>query len=138
MLTNIERILFLRGVDLFASIPDETLAQIAQAATVVHFIPGEQFIEQGDVGDCLYIIIDGEVEIFIDGRLLTQRGPRDVIGELAILDSLQRRASCVAATETAALKIEQEDFWLLMEDNPELVRGIIRVLIKSFEEVSHR
>jgi CRP-like cAMP-binding protein len=134
MLTTIERVLFLRGVDLFAYVPDEVLARVAQVAQIVHFAPGEQFIEQGSAGDCLYVMIDGEAGILVDNQQVARRLAREVIGELAILDKHPRRATCVAITDITALKIDQNDFTALMEESPALLQGIIKVLIQTLDE----
>lgn len=134
MLTTIERVLFLRGVDLFAYVPDDVLARVAQVAQIVHFAPGEQFIEQGSAGDCLYVMIDGEAGILVDNQQVTRRLAREVIGELAILDKHPRRATCVAITDITALKIDQNDFTALMEESPALLQGIIKVLIQTLDE----
>jgi CRP-like cAMP-binding protein len=134
MLTTIERVLFLRGVDLFAYVPDDVLARVAQVAQIVHFAPGEQFIEQGAAGDCLYVMIDGEAGILVDNQQVARRLAREVIGELAILDKHPRRATCVAITDITALKIDQNDFTALMEESPALLQGIIKVLIQTLDE----
>jgi CRP-like cAMP-binding protein len=134
MLTTIERVLFLRGVDLFAYVPDDVLARVAQVAQIVHFAPGEQFIEQGSAGDCLYVMIDGEAGILVDNQQVARRLAREVIGELAILDKHPRRATCVAITDITALKIDQNDFTALMEESPALLQGIIKVLIQTLDE----
>jgi CRP-like cAMP-binding protein len=134
MLTAIERVLFLRGVDLFAYVPDDVLARVAQVAQIVHFAPGEQFIEQGSAGDCLYVMIDGEAGILVDNQQVARRLAREVIGELAILDKHPRRATCVAITDITALKIDQNDFTALMEESPALLQGIIKVLIQTLDE----
>jgi CRP-like cAMP-binding protein len=134
MLTTIERVLFLRSVDLFAYVPDDVLARVAQVAQIVHFAPGEQFIEQGAVGDCLYVMIDGEAGILVDNQQVTRRLAREVIGELAILDKHPRRATCVAITDITALKIDQNNFIALLEESPALLQGIIKVLIQTLDE----
>ena len=134
MLTTIERLLFLRGVRLFAQIPAEVLAQVAQVTQVVHFAPGQQLVQQGDVADCLYVLIDGEADILVDNQRVTQRKVGEVLGELGILDKRPRRATCVAVTELSALKIDQDDFMVVLAENPELVQGIIAVLIQTLDE----
>lgn len=134
MLTIIERVLFLRGVPLFGQVPGEVLARVAQVTQIVHFASGRPFIRQGEVGDCLYVLIDGEADILVDNRLVTQRKAGDVLGELAILDKQPRRATCVAVTEISALKIDQDDFMVVLAENPELVQGIIAVLIQTLDE----
>jgi AAA family ATP:ADP antiporter len=137
VLSTIEQVLFLRSVDLFRQIPSEDLAQVVQVTHVVRFAPGERFIQQGDVGDSLYLIIDGEVDVVVEGvGTVAHRGAKDVIGDMALLTDSLRTASCVAASDVLALKIEREDFQALMNEKPELAFGIIKVLVQRLEEAS--
>jgi AAA family ATP:ADP antiporter len=137
VLSTIEQVLFLRSVDLFRQIPSEDLAQVVQVTRAVRFAPGERFIQQGDVGDSLYLIIDGEVEVVVDGvGTVARRGTKDALGDMALLTDSLRTASCVAASDVLALKIEREDFQALMNEKPELAFGIIKVLVQRLEEAS--
>jgi CRP-like cAMP-binding protein len=134
-LSTIERIFFLRGVRLFHEIPGEELVPVAQAAQEVQFSAGEIFIEQGDPGESLYIIVDGLVDVVIEGLgTVTQRGTKDVLGELGVISRKPRSADCVAVTNVSALKIDQDDFWELLETNSGLALGVIQMLATLFEE----
>lgn len=62
MLT-IEKVAILRGVPIFASIPDFILASIAQVTGKVDIANGVTFIQEGAVEDCLYIIVEGQVRV---------------------------------------------------------------------------
>ncbi len=139
MLSTIERVLFLRSVTLFARVPDEVLAWVAQTAHEVEFAPGERFIREGDPGDSLYIVIHGDVEIALEGKgRIATRGPKSVLGEMAILVSRPRTASCVAATPVYALQIARDDFLHLLAENPELALGIIGELVNRLDDLSRR
>lgn len=138
MLTLIEKALFLRSVELFTYVPADVVARVAQVAQTVHFAPGEQFIEQGALADCLYVLVDGEADILVDDQFVTKRVAREVIGELAVLDKHPRRATCVAVTEITALKIGEDDFAMLLGEGPELLGGIIKVLIQTLDEAVHK
>ncbi|HMA36376.1 MAG TPA: HEAT repeat domain-containing protein [Chloroflexia bacterium] len=134
-LSTIERVLFLRGVDLFSEVHSEDLVHVAQIAQEVNFAAGETFIKQGDIGDCLYIILDGEVQIRIAGLgAIAERHPKSIIGEMAIVSRTPRTADCIAATDTTALKIDHADFWELLGEKPQLAYGVIRVLAHRLDE----
>ena len=66
-LSTIERVLFLKGVELFGQIAGEDLVPVAAAAHEVSFHAGKRFIQQGDLGDCLYVLVAGEASIVIRG-----------------------------------------------------------------------
>jgi len=88
-LSTIERVLFLRSVELFHQIHSEDLVAVAQVCDEVYLEPGERFITQGDPGNCLYIIVDGEAKVVLQdqGELYT-RHSKDIIGEMAIVSKM--------------------------------------------------
>ena len=134
MLSPIEKMLFLKSVDLLTLMSDEDFLWITDIAQDVHFGKGEQFIREGDPGDCLYIAVSGEIDVFVEGigRVATCR-ERDVIGEMALLSGSPRTSSCIAATEVTAIKITRRLFIELLREKPELALGIIRTLVHRLE-----
>lgn len=136
MLANIEKVLFLKGIALFAQIPGEDLSRVAQIAQEEHFGKGTPFIRQGDIGDCLYLIVDGEVKIIVDGREVAKLGEKQCVGEMSILDSEPRSATVEAATDVRALKIERDDFYELLSEKIEIAQGIIKVLTHRLREAN--
>jgi hypothetical protein len=125
----IERVLFLKGADLFSQLDAEDLVPVAGRAQEIHFRSGETFIRQEDPGDCMYLIVDGEASIVVRGvGQIGTRGPKGAIGEMAIIWRRPRSADCIALTDITALKIDYEDFWELMDERPALAQGVIKVL----------
>lgn len=82
------------------------------------------------LGDCMYIIVDGEVRVHDGERTLNHLGEGDVFGEMALLDPEPRLASVTASTDTRMFRLDQEPFYELMDDRIEVARGIIRVLTR--------
>ena len=129
-ITTMERILLLRGVELFKEIPAQELELLARLCAVLHFAPGERFICQGDGSDGLYILVAGEVEVSKnDLGVVNVSKAGDVIGEMGVLASQVRAANCTALVETTALHIDQTDFWDLLERSSLLSVSVIRVLV---------
>jgi hypothetical protein len=125
----IERVLFLKSADIFSQLSGEDLVPVAQCAQEVHFRAGETFIHQDEPGDCLYLVVDGEASIVVRGLgQIGTRGPKGAIGEMAIIWRRPRSADCIALTDIAALRIDFEDFWELMDERPALAQGVIKVL----------
>ena len=56
---TIEKVAVLRGIPMFAGIPDFVLASVAQITEEVELEPGVTFIQERAVEDCLYLIVDG-------------------------------------------------------------------------------
>ncbi len=128
MLTTVEKVLALKKVDVFAATPDETLAAVAGLLEEVPLSAGQAVFEKGDLGECLYLVVDGEVRVHDGENTLSYLGEGDVFGEMALLDAEPRMASVTAAADTLLLRLASEPFFELMDDRPEVARGIIRVL----------
>ena len=76
----------------------------------------------------MYLVYEGEVRVHDGEHTLNHLADGDVFGEMALLDSEPRMASVTAVQDTLLLRLAQEPFFELMEDRPEVARGIIRVL----------
>jgi AAA family ATP:ADP antiporter len=128
MLSTLEKVIALKKVSIFAETPDEVLAEVASLLEEVYLDDGQMIFEKGDVGDCMYIIVDGEVRVHDGERTLNHLYSGDVFGESAVLDSEPRMASITAVSETQLLRLAQEPFYEVMESRSEVARGVIRVL----------
>lgn len=138
-LSTIEKVLFLKSVPLFDQIPSEQLVKVAQIAREVEFEPEEVFIHQGEQGDCLYIIVEGEAEVVLAGvGPVSRMQPKSIIGEMAILSGQPRSANCIARNDVLALKIDRNDFWILLEERAEIALGIIKVLVRNLEVANQK
>lgn len=128
MLSTVEKVLFLKSVDLFSQIPGEDLAQVALIATEESREQGEEIFAEGEDGDALYLVLDGRVRVHSHERQIAELGERECFGEMAILDASPRSASVTAITESHLLKISREDFQDILGEKPEIAMGIIKVL----------
>lgn len=138
MISTVEKVLFLKSIDLFSQIPGEDLARVALIAAEVDFDPSETLMQEGELGDSMYLILEGKVEI-VKGKLgVTTLGPKECVGEMAILDSEPRSATVRAVAPTRALKVEREDFYELLNERIDIARGIIKVLCRRLRVTTAR
>ena len=128
MLSTVEKVLFLKSIDLFSQIPGEDLAQVALIATEEAREQGEEIFAEGEAGDALYLVLDGKVRVHRGDRQIAELGERECFGEMAILDASPRSATVTAVKDTNLLKISREDFQEIMAEKPEIALGIIKVL----------
>jgi len=138
MITTVEKVLFLKSVDLFRALPGEELAQIAEIAEEQPFAAGEQVFAEGEPGDALYLVLEGAVKVHQSQRQLAHLGVRDVFGEMAIVDSEPRSASVTAVQDAVLLKIARDDFRDILLERPEIGMGIIKVLSRRLRDASRR
>ncbi len=128
MATVLEKMLFLKGVSLFENLTGEELHRVAEIAREYRVLPGRTIFRKGDPGDAMYLVLDGQVRIVLDGSQVAVLGRGECFGEMALLDKEPRSADAVAVGEVELLRIEGADFDELLEQKAEIARGILKVL----------
>ena len=136
MYSVLEKTILLKSVSLFQNIPGNILSKIAQISIEIQLSENDIIFKEGTVGDSLYIIISGNVNIVKNGQLITNLSKGDCLGEMALLDREPRSADTVAANETILLKIDQEGFFELMAGNSEIMREIVKMLAKRLRSMN--
>ncbi|MDQ3264325.1 MAG: cyclic nucleotide-binding domain-containing protein [Myxococcota bacterium] len=138
MLSTVEKVLFLKSINLFSQIPGEDLAQVAIIATEETREQGEEIFAEGEDGDALYLVLDGKVRVHREDRVIAELGERECFGEMAILDASPRSASVTSLEESHLLKISREDFQEILTEKPEIAMGIIKVLTGRLRNAIHK
>ena len=138
MLTTVEKVLFLKSIDLFRALPAEELAQIAEIAEEQEFVAGDPVFAEGEPGDALYLVVEGQVRVHKLQKQIALLGVRDVVGEMAVLDGESRSASVTVMTDSALLKIGRDDFRDILTERPEIAMGVIKVLSHRLRETSRK
>ncbi|MCP4287229.1 MAG: Crp/Fnr family transcriptional regulator [Gammaproteobacteria bacterium] len=131
MIPTVERILFLNKIPLFESFSVDQLWQVAQALDEMRYEPGETLIEEGKPAHALYLIVSGEVTASLSGKEYVKSGEEAVIGDIAVLDGMPYGMTVSAISEVVAIKIEREKLDDIIDANPGVARGIIRILCRK-------
>ena len=130
MLSTIEKVLLLQGVDIFLDTETENLAKIAAIAREVLFEEGSTVFEEGSPGDALYIMVEGVVSMRKHSKEVLVVKDREPFGWGGLLEERSRPLAAVALTHMTALKIERDDLFDLLEDHFDIVRGILKRLTR--------
>ena len=99
----------------------------------LYFKPNDKVINEGDLGDCAYIVETGSLEVSKindqnNKQILGQLKENDIFGELGLIDGLPRSAT-VTALENCTIKVlTKEAFNSLMKKNPNALIPIFKVL----------
>jgi uncharacterized membrane protein len=109
--------------------------RIALAAVIdeLNVPEGHTLFQAGDPGDSLFIVREGEIELFIKDTVgqkivLTSAGPGDMFGELAMLDSGPRTATALALSDSEVLVLDRDDLVLLFQRQPEAALHMLAAL----------
>ncbi len=137
-MAQIEMMVFLQGVDLFAHCNAEEVLRLAAIASEQFFDKEDVIFRHDDPADCLYCVVEGKVRLQSDSGASAVIGPSGRFGVLDILSGRPRLGDAVAATETRLLVIEAEDFFDLLSNNIEIVRALFRTVIALGDRVEDR
>ena len=107
MISTVEKVLFLKGVDLFKNIPGEELSHIAQITDEVEIDAQSLIFKEGDQGDAMYLIADGKVKVHSGERVFAELGQKQCFGEMSILTGQPRMASVVALARCELLELDR-------------------------------
>lgn len=103
---------------------------------------GEIVIRQGDRGDSLYVIQEGQVEILVEkeGREIVLRvlGPNELIGEMAIIEKEVRSATARAKGTARILTIDKKNFLKRISEDPTLAFRIIETMSRRIRDLSQQ
>ena len=100
-----EKFNFIKKLDFFTGFPDAEMWEIIQASTWQDYKAGEDIIVEGELDDCFYILIKGQVNVVKNKKIIRKLGIGDCFGEMGYLAKTKRTASIIAVDNSSLLKI---------------------------------
>jgi len=133
----------LRRVSLFSELSPSELEKIARVAVPRSYQAGSIILREGDPGDTCYILRSGEARVVrqhADGRAitLTNLGPGEIFGELAMFDGEVRSATVEAVDDVRAVAILAGDLKRLLAEHPEIAVKLLGALAARLRETNAR
>lgn len=125
MSDTLDRVIALKRVDIFSTLPYELLVELAGVVDERSAAVGENVITEGELGEELFALIEGDVEVAGSGAVLSSG---TVFGELAVLDPAPRSATVTATSECSMLVLRRSMLLALAERHPTVMSEIARVL----------
>ncbi len=138
LLSLIEKVMLLKSTSLFSETPEQVLSEVAGIVEEESIEKGKIVFRKGDLGSCMYIISSGRIQIHDESTQLATLAYKDFFGELALLDTEPRSASATAIEDCILLRIDQEPFFDLMTERPEVIRGIMTELCRRIRNQNLR
>jgi len=129
-LTAIEKVIFLKSVDIFKHATIEELGGVAALTEEVHFEPGETIFREGEPVDAIYLVLKGRVAVEGNGQVVREVGEKQAFGTVAALDRNPAIHTVKAIDAVYALKLNAQDFDDILSLDFELVRAIFRALCR--------
>lgn len=109
----------LRSCALFREASSMLLEEFCEVLEPIFFLEGEMIIQQGDTGDCMYVLCTGVASLEVDAAHVRDYHAGAIFGEVALLDmGLTRRATIRAVQPCVAQALHRADFHRILEDHP--------------------
>jgi len=125
---------YLRSLSLFADLTPPELAIVGHLLHERDYLAGEVIFDEGEVGQTIYFLLEGEVTICRQGRpedsQLARLGPGEFFGELGLLGNSIRTAQARADTDCRLLVLFSDDFNGLMDSHLRVAHKIGRQLLR--------
>jgi len=119
----------LRAIPLFSTLSKKDAEQVARWADEVDVPAGKHLVEQGRFAHEFFVIESGTADVLVDGESVSELGPGDFFGEIALLEPQRRTATVTATTPVTAIAMHARDFHAMAETMPvvyERVRAAMR------------
>lgn len=132
----------LSRIAMFSGIDPGRLKLLAFTGQTIDCLAGEVLFRQDQPSDAVYVVLEGEVEIFREHGdemvLLNRLGDGQLIGEIGVLCDRTRTATVKAATDLKLLRIEKSVFLDFVQNLPQLALAIIRELSARLDHMSQQ
>jgi len=131
----------LRSIPMFDGLSEADLEALANALDMRHFRAGTQVFAQGDIGNAMYIVASGDINIFLPGEesrrvSLKDIGRGEFFGELALFDAKPRSASALATTDTVLYELKRATLGVFLESHPRAAMAILRTMSERMRETN--
>ena len=131
----------LEKVSLFKSANEIFIREIVQLLRPMVFLPDDYIIRQGEYGDCMYFLSNGDVEVVVNGVRVATLGQGSPFGETALIQGEKRMASIRALSYCDVYKLSKADFDALRSHYPDFdaeVKKVVEARLKDTQEKTQK
>ena len=115
----------------FYGVSDTALAALIQSGEHYDLAAGEELIRQGESGQRIWILIEGELEALVDGEIVNRvSSAGEVVGQISAVSFTLATATVRMATAGKALSVPHGDLHDAIENHPDLAEAFLRSMAK--------
>lgn len=135
-----EEVELLRQIPMFQKVEQSKLKLLAFTSERLVFQPGQVVCEQGEPGDSMYVIVDGDADVIVNlptGPLtVAALHKNNFFGEIAILCDIPRTATVKATSRLTTLRITTDLFYRLVSEFPQMTIEIMREIAARLDRTT--
>ena len=104
-------------INLFRHAPNQRLLE-----------PGEVLFREGDAGEVMFAVLDGELQLTCSGRVMDNIGPGGIVGEMGLIDAAPRSATVTATVASTVAPVDKRRFTFLVQEHPTFALLVMQVM----------
>jgi CRP/FNR family cyclic AMP-dependent transcriptional regulator len=105
-----------------------TISFFRNATDFESFSAGQIIFQEGQPGEVMYAVTEGEVDIIVHNKVIDTAGPGGIVGEMALIDAKPRSATAIAKTDCKLVPISEKRFTFLVQQTPNFALQVMRVM----------
>ena len=125
---NSRKIGLLKQTDLLSFFDESTLAKLVEHCREISLEPKEVLFHEDDLESAMYLILEGEIEVFKGPKQIAVLTPGNYLGEMSLIESKARSASARAEQKALLMEINEEHFHTYLASEPQALLSIMRTL----------
>jgi CRP-like cAMP-binding protein len=102
------------------------------------FKHGQTVFNEGDAGSTMYVVLEGNVKLSVNGREVETLGPGGVLGEMSLIDTAPRSATASAASDCKLVPVDLRRFTFLVQQTPHFALQIMRVIVDRLRRMDQK
>ena len=115
-----------------------TIDLFRNSDNTLDFAAGQTIFSEGDAGDLMYVVIDGEVDLLVKGKLVEQLAAGGALGEMALIGKSARSATAIARTACTLAPIDEKRFKFLVQQTPNFALQLMRIIAERLRRMDER
>lgn len=113
-----------------------TISLFRNATDCESFSAGQVIFQEGQPGDVMYAVTEGEVDILIHNKIINTVEPGGILGEMALIDTKPRSATAIARTDCKLVPISEKRFTFLVQQTPHFALQVMRVMADRLRRIN--
>jgi len=102
------------------------------------FTAGECIFREGENGNTMYVLTEGEVELATHGQVVDVVGEGGIFGEMALIDHGSRSATAIARADCKVMAIDEKRFAYMVQQTPNFALQVMRIMAERLRRMDAR
>ena len=97
---------------------------------------GEVLFSEGEAGDLMFAVVEGALHLSVNGRVVDEVGPGQIVGEMALIDQSPRSATATAAVATTVAPVDRKRFVFLVQEHPTFALLVMEMMAERLRRAN--